>query len=215
VLHTLCLLGRNSNFEASAWALRDWCVSLLFGLRTVSANISGETPRLVTRAGQPYYSPDDWPHTIHIATEDDQETSCYDFPDRALGGWAESNTVPTTYEIFCWQNGTIEKLGNIFLKTTKGCYLDENDIKEGNAPDVDFTKLLPWCGPLRPYEVYSTKSEYMLPGWDPVAGYLQNCWLDTTLNSITVHDLWFSVHTYCWVNGTTVGSSKYKYDSQF
>jgi hypothetical protein len=176
----------------------------------MSAKISQGDRRLTTRAGQPYYNPDDWPHTIHVETEDGQETMCSDFPDTNIGGWAY-DTQPTTYDVFCWQNGTIENLGDMFLKTTKDCYLDENDIKEGNTTDIDFTKLVPCCGPLRPYEVYSTKLDYLLP----IYGYYQNCWLDTTLNSPTVEIDWYSVHTYCWVNGTAVGSSKYGRNSQF
>ncbi|KAF4627576.1 hypothetical protein G7Y89_g10572 [Cudoniella acicularis] len=177
----------------------------------------------------PKYNPLDWPIKINILTTSagpqaqfsNAGTFCQEFPDE------KDNTVdiwwePKYNDVFCWQNGTYENAaGTIFVRTTGTtngpCYINTKHILEVDNMPKDYTKLLPYCGPYRPYGIFLLRD-----GWvdyqtnaSPSRGTLPRvndyasipCYNKPSLNATRGFVEWESPHFYCWVNGQSVGNN--------
>jgi len=111
-------------------------------------------------------------------------------------------------DVFCWQNGTIDHPeGRIYLRTTSGpygsAYIPSWHILEIDHVPLDYTSLLPYCGPYRPYAVWSGMGN---PDNDQSYTW---CYDRPSLNS-TKNDIPpIYPRVYCTVTGEAVGNDTY------
>jgi hypothetical protein len=119
--------------------------------------------------------------------------------------------------VFCWQNHTT-RANDDFLRLTEGCYIDsgylvprEYEQPFNNSLPDNFKELLPWCGPIRPYEIFSGKAEY-IEEWKDENGDTQTgekCFMSPSLDDDYVMKGWEWTVTHCWVLGDEVDGNKY------
>jgi len=138
---------------------------------------------------------------ITLSTEN--STDCNEFPDPGYGGsdpplykfWPEATKI----QVACWADVKVAKATSTYLRTTTGCYVNENDVQVGNK---DLTRLLPECAKLKPYQVWTTKNDYLLKK----DGFAMNCYKDPKLEAESVEVQWGARHVLCSVQGEEVGA---------
>lgn len=139
---------------------------------------------------------------ITFSTEN--ATECNEFPDPGYGG-----SDPPLYKFYqeeekiqaaCWTESKVNKKDITYIRTTLGCYIDEEYIQAGSK---DLQRLLPECIKHKPYAVKTTKNEYLLPK----DGFVMNCFDKPSLESEKVEVQWGARHVWCSVDGEMVGDS--------
>ncbi|QDS77684.1 hypothetical protein FKW77_003633 [Venturia effusa] len=140
---------------------------------------------------------------ISLTTE--RQTECNEFPDPGYGG-----ADPPLYKFYpeetkitavCWTLSRINQKDKLYMRTTAGCYIDEEFLQAGSK---DLQSLLPECTKPKPYLVKTTKNEYLLPK----NGFLMNCYETPSLASPGKREVqWGARHVWCSVQGEKVGSS--------
>jgi hypothetical protein len=106
----------------------------------------------------------------------------------------------TKISLACWTESKVNKKTVTYLRTTIGCYVDEDYVQAGNK---EFTRLLPECSKVRPYQVKTTKNEYLLKK----DGFLMDCYDAPKRSSEKTEVQWGARHVWCSVQGETVGAS--------
>ncbi|KAF2431574.1 hypothetical protein EJ08DRAFT_733243 [Tothia fuscella] len=132
------------------------------------------------------------PKTTTVTTE--KSADCTEFPDPGYGGsdpdtytfWPEASKIKVT----CHLENFINGFNYTYLRATSGCYVDEMSVQAGNK---DFGKLLPQCPPVQPYQVWTTKNEYLLPK----DGFWMNCYKAPKKNSARFEVQWGARHVSC------------------
>jgi hypothetical protein len=136
---------------------------------------------------------------LTVTTE--KSADCNEFPDPGYGGsdpdtyrfWPGASRIGVT----CYTENFINGFNYTYLKTTSGCYIDEEHVQAGNK---DFTALLPKCALPKPYQVYTTKSEYLLPK----DGFWMECY-DLPKRSAKKWEVqWGARHVACSVEGENI-----------
>jgi hypothetical protein len=136
-----------------------------------------------------------------ITVKTETSADCNEFPDPGYGGsdaetykfWPEASTIRVT----CYADNYINGFNYTYLRTTSGCYIDEDAVQAGNK---DFTSLLPKCATQKPYQVYTTKNEYLLPK----DGFWMNCYDKPKRSAKKFEVQWGARHVDCSVEGETV-----------
>jgi len=112
-----------------------------------------------------------------------------------------------------WLDNTIDNIDRNFFRTTEGCYIDEDDIDSAayrlddgivgwRGPLHNYTALIPYCGPKRPYEVW--KIAHATDQSGKVDNSNNKCWSCPSLDCPSFAAAQWTDHTYCWINGQTV-----------
>ncbi|KAF4624923.1 hypothetical protein G7Y89_g13246 [Cudoniella acicularis] len=163
----------------------------------------------------PIYNPEDWPKTLNVT--DNAYMGCYEFPD---GTWWTSMELRggirhgDPHEVFCWQSRAIN--GTDYLKSVAGCYINEEDIADYSsdpAVKVGFEDVLPWCGPRRPYEVWSIPDSLIVYDVYSNSQYDIPCYTAPRKNATKLMTAGLSPHTYCQVEGEVFTNSSRWYES--
>jgi len=133
---------------------------------------------------------------LTLSTEN--STECNEFPDPGYGGsdpplykyYPEASKV----QVACWTESTVNKKAVTYLRTTLGCFIDEEYVQSGNR---DLQRAVPECTKPKPYAVKTTKNEYLLKK----DGFWMGCWDSPKLSSEKVEVQWGARHVWCSVNG--------------
>jgi hypothetical protein len=112
--------------------------------------------------------------------------------------------------IWKWLNNTIDDIDRNFFRNTEGCYVDENDVDSAAYRLEDqylgdlhnYTKLIPNCGPKRPYEVWKIANTTDQSG--KVDDSNNRCWSCPSLDCPSFAAAQWTDHTYCWLDGPAV-----------
>jgi hypothetical protein len=136
---------------------------------------------------------------LTVTTE--KSADCNEFPDPGYGGsdlgtykfWPEASRI----NVNCYTENFINGFNYTYLRTTSGCYVDEMSIQAGNK---DFTAILPKCSIPKPYQVYTTKNEYLLPK----DGFWMSCYENPRRTGKKFEVQWGARHVACSVEGETV-----------
>ncbi|KAE9978671.1 hypothetical protein EG327_007307 [Venturia inaequalis] len=140
---------------------------------------------------------------ITLSTEN--ATECNEFPDPGYGG-----SDPPLYKFYqqeekvtaaCWTEQKVGLNNILYIRTTLGCYIDEEYIQAGNK---DLQRALPECVKPKPYQVKTTRNEYLLPK----DGFLMNCYAKPDLEAAKREVQWGARHVWCSVIGEKVGESE-------
>jgi hypothetical protein len=134
-----------------------------------------------------------------VTTE--KSADCNEFPDPGYGGsdpdtykfWPEASRITVT----CWVENFINGFNYTYLRASSGCYVDEMSLQ---AKRKDFTSLLPKCPAIPPYQVYTTKNDYLLPK----DGFWMSCYKQPKKKSEMYEVQWGARHVTCSVEGDTV-----------
>lgn len=139
---------------------------------------------------------------LTLSTE--KAAECNEFPDPGYGG-----SDPPLYKFFqeeekisaaCWTDQKVGTKTITYIRTTLGCYIDEEFIQAGNK---DLQRLLPECVKTKPYQVKTTRNEYLLQK----DGFVMNCYDKPELESEKSEVQWGARHVWCSVTGEKVGDS--------
>lgn len=140
-----------------------------------------------------------------LTVKTEKSTDCNEFPDPGYGGadtdtykfWPEASRI----SVNCYLESRINGINYTYLRTTSGCYVDEMSIQ---AQNIDFTARLPKCGPVRPYQVFTTKNEYLLPK----DGFWMSCYKKPEKKSERVEVQWGARHILCQTEGQKINGDE-------
>ncbi|KUJ14553.1 uncharacterized protein LY89DRAFT_687002 [Mollisia scopiformis] len=183
----------------------------------ISRDFTNPSTSLMKRNYGPSYNPWQWPRTLTVASDPQQRGSCSEFPEIQVGETHSWTAPNNTIEVFCWQNHTTWT-GTDFLRLVEDCYINSEYLGPGKwekdyngSLPKNFKELLPWCGPIRPYEIFdgniSHETDYM--DWDGERKAGQKCFLSPDTEDDFVMKEWEWTVTHCWVEGTEVEGNKY------
>jgi len=142
------------------------------------------------------------PTPITVITE--AAVDCNEFPDPGYGGsdppvyqfWPSASRI----KVDCHMDVTVAGENFTYLRSNSGCYIDEMGVQAG---EKDFTSLLPKCPALKPYRVYTTRNEYLLPK----DGFYMDCYREPRKASQKVEVQWGARHVLCSAEGQEINKN--------